>query len=193
MGGGRRFAVAAEPIKVEVSRRILHIGSAAYPLQNIARVQSQELEWVRWPAIKSFLKAAVIWIVLGAAATAAIKFAADRQPGSTIALNQGHYITIAWTVAAVLLAVNATVLLVRLRATWRRYYALVIDTAGSARAALVNPDRMIISDLVAKITKAIENPDDPASGFPPIIINNSSHIGDNVNVSGTGNTGKVTV
>ena len=92
-----------------------------------------------------------------------------------------------------LLALSAIVLLVRLRRTWRRYYALVIDTAGSARAALVNPDRMIISDLVAKVTKAIENPDDPATGFPPLTINNCSHIGDNVNVSGTGNTGKVTI
>jgi hypothetical protein len=185
--------VAAEPIKVEVSRRILHIGSAAYPLQNIARVQSQELEWVRWPAIKSFLKAAVIWIVLGVAATVAIKVVAGRQPGSTIALDQGHYISIAWAGASVLLAISAIVLLVRLRGTWRQYFALVIDTAGSARAALVNPDRRIISDLVAKITKAIENPGDPAASFPPLIINNHTHIGDNVNVSGTGNTGKVTI
>jgi len=185
--------VAAELIQVEVSRRILHIGSAAYPLQNIARVQSQELEWVRWPAIKSFLKAFVIWILLGAAATAAIKVTASRQSGSTIALNQGHYIAIAWGVAAALIAISGIVLLVRLRGTWRQYYALVIDTAGSARAALVNPDRMIISSLVAKITKAIENPDDPASSFPPLTINNYNHVGDNVNVNGTGNTGKVTI
>jgi hypothetical protein len=185
--------MAAERIQVEVTRRILHIGSAAYPLQNIARVQSQALEFARWPAIRSFLKAAVIWIVLGAAATAAIKFAADRQAGSITPANQGHYVAIAWAVAVALLAVSAILLLVRLRPTWRRYYALVIDTAGSARAALVNPNRMVISDLVAKVTKAIENPDDPAAGFPPLTINNYSHIGDNVNVSGTGNTGKVTL
>jgi hypothetical protein len=190
---GRRFAVAAEPIKVEVSRRILHIGSAAYPLQNIARVQSQELQWVRWPAIKSFLKTAVVWIVLGAAATAAIKFAANRKPFSTFAVNQGHYIAIAWAITTVLVAISVMVLLVRLRGTWRQYYALVIDTAGAARAALVNPDRLVISDLVARITKAIDNPDDPATSFPPLTINNYSHIGDNVNVSGTGNTGKVTI
>jgi len=81
-------------------------------LQNIARVQSQELEWVRWPAIKSFLKAFVIWILLGAAATAAIKVAASRQSGSTIAINQGHYIAIVWGVAAVLIAISGIVLLV---------------------------------------------------------------------------------
>jgi hypothetical protein len=141
--------VAAERIKVEVSRRILHIGPAAYPLQNIARVQSQVLKFARWPTIRSFVKAAVIWIVLGAAATAAIKFAADRQAGSITPANQGHYIAIAWAVAAALIAVSAMLLLVRLAHTWQRYYALVIDTAGPARAALVNPDRVVISDLVA--------------------------------------------
>jgi len=185
--------VAAELIKVEISRRILHIGSAAYPLQNIARVESQELEWVRWPAIRSFLRAFVIWILLGAAATAAIKVTASRQSGSTIALNQGHYIAITWGVAAALIAISGLVLLVRLRGTWRQYYALVIDTAGSARAALVNPDRMLISSLAGQITKAIENPDDPASSFPPLTINNYNHVGDNVNGNGTGNTGKVTI
>jgi heme/copper-type cytochrome/quinol oxidase subunit 2 len=185
--------MADESIKVEVSRRILHIGSAVYPLQNIARVQSQELRFARWPAIRSFLKAAVILIVLGIAATVAIKFAANRQAGSTIAANQSHYIAIAWAVAVVLLAISAIVLLVRLLPTWRRYYALIIDTAGSARAALVTTERMKISDLVTKITRAIANPNDPTTIFQPITITNNSHIGDNVQVSGTGNTGKVTV
>jgi heme/copper-type cytochrome/quinol oxidase subunit 2 len=186
--------MAAEPIKIEVSRRILHIGSAAYPLQNIARVQSQELEWVRWPAIKSFLRAAVIWIVLGVAATVAVKIAARRGGSySTIALDQNHYLSIAWGVVVALLAISAALLLFRLRGTWRQYYALVIDSAGSASAALVSPDRRLIRDLVAKITKAIENPDDPAASFSPITINNHNHIGDNINVSGSGNTGKVTI
>jgi hypothetical protein len=49
--------VAAERIRVEVSRRILHIGCAAYPLQNIARVQSRVPKFARWPAIRSFVKA----------------------------------------------------------------------------------------------------------------------------------------
>lgn len=184
--------MADESIKVEVSRRILHIGSAAYPLQNIARVQSQELQFARWPAIRSFLKAAVTLIVLGIAATVAIRFAANRQAGSTIAANQGHYIAITWAVATVLLAISAIVLVVHLLPTWRRYYALIIDTAGSARAALVTTERTKISDLVTKITRAIANPNDPTTIFQQIITNNS-HIGDNVQVSGSGNTGKVTV
>lgn len=178
--------MATERIRVEISRRVLHIGSTVYPLQNIARVQPQALQFARWPAIKSFLKAVVIWTVLAAVASAAIKAAAGRQTGSITAVN-------VWTAAAVPVAVSALLLLVRLGRTWRRYYALVIDTAGSARAALVNPDRRVISDLVAKITKAIEKPDDPAAVFAPMTINNYSHVGDNVHVSGTGNTGKVMI
>lgn len=185
--------MAAERTRVEISRRILHIGSAAYPLQNIARVQPQALEFARWPAIKSFLKAVTIWTVVAAVASAAIKLAADRQAGSITPVSQAHYMVIAWAGAATPVAASAVLLLVRLGRTWRRYYALVIDTAGSARAALVNPDRTVISDLVARITKAIEKPDDPAAVFAPLTINNYSHLGDNVHVSGTGNVGKVTV
>ena len=53
-----------------MSRRILHIGSAAYPLANIARVQSQVLGFKRWPAVRAFIVVTVLWITLGAAAMA---------------------------------------------------------------------------------------------------------------------------
>ena len=53
--------MATKSIEVSVSRRILHIGSAAYPLTNIARVQSQVLEIKRWPPIRAFLVATLAW------------------------------------------------------------------------------------------------------------------------------------
>jgi hypothetical protein len=163
--------VAAERIKVEVSRRILHIGPAAYPLQNIARVQSQVLKFARWPAVRAFIVATVIWIALGAAATFAIKYAYSHNAASLSYDSQQKYLGIARLAPAVLTGLSLLRLLFRLRLTWRRYYALVIETAGTASAALVNPDRSSISGLVSKITLAIDNPDDPHYHFHETVSN----------------------
>ena len=56
-------------------------------------------------------------------------------------------------------------LVYRLWWTWRSYYALVIETAGTASAALINPDRHEIDNLVSRITRAIDDPENPQNHF----------------------------
>lgn len=167
--------MAAKPITVSVSKRILHVGSAAYPLANIARVQSQALEFRRWPAIRDFIIQAVIWIALGTAATFAIRYAYSQDVGGITYDSQQRYLNIARLVPAVLIGLSLVRLLVRLAPTWRQYYALVIETAGTPTALIINPDRRLIDSLVIDITHALENPDQ--AYFAPITVNNFSNNG----------------
>lgn len=161
--------MAAKPITVSVSKRILHIGSSSYPLANIARVQSQEIEFRRWPAIRAFIIQAVIWIVLGAAATYAINYTSSHDMGG-FAYDSQRYLNLVRPASAVLIGLSLVRLLIRLAPTWRRYYALVIETAGTPNAVLINPDRGLIDSLVIDITHALEDPD--YAYFAPVTINN---------------------
>jgi hypothetical protein len=168
--------MATKTIAVSVSRRILHIGSAAYPLANIARVQSQELGIKRWPAIRAFILATLAWIALGVAATFAIKYAYSHNTGGITYDNEQRYLGWARLASAILVGLSVLRLLFRLGPAWRRYYALVIETAGTARAAIINPDRNLITNLVTSITYAIENPDDPSRDFS-VNVNHNYNFG----------------
>jgi hypothetical protein len=168
--------MAIKSVEVSVSRRILHIGSAAYPLTNIARVQSQVLQIKRWPPIRAFIVATLAWIALGVAATFAIKYAYSHNAGGITYDNQQRYLGFVRLGVAVLIGLSVLRLLYRLAPAWRRYYALIIETAGTAQAAIINPDRNLITSLVASITYAIENPDDPRRDFT---INVTTHYNNN--------------
>ena len=180
------ISMATKSIAVGVSRRVLHIGSSAYPLQAIARVTSEVIRFKRWPAIRAFIGATVLWIILGVAATVVVKFAVsdpDAVDGS-----QGHYLAIVRVVAICLVAFSALRLLFRLRRTWRRYYTLVIETAGAASAVLVNPDGDLIRNIAHRIVEAI---DEPLANWS-VTVNDHRHTGDVINQSGSGSVGKVT-
>jgi hypothetical protein len=153
-----------------VSKRILHIGSAAYPLANIARVQSQEIKFRRWPAIRAFIIQTVIWIALGVAATYAINYGYSHDMGGITYDSQQRYLGIARLASAILIGLGLALLLIRLVPTLRRYYALVIETAGTPNAVIINPDRGLIDNLVIQITHALENPDQ--ANVAPITITN---------------------
>jgi len=73
--------MATKSVEVSVSRRILHVGSAVYPLTNIARVQSLLLQIKLWPPIRAFIVATLAWIALGVAATFAINDAYNHNAG----------------------------------------------------------------------------------------------------------------
>jgi hypothetical protein len=62
-----------EVINVEISRRVLRIGAAAYPVQNIARAQTVTLEPKRGTAWRRYVVAVVFWVILGVAAAVAVK------------------------------------------------------------------------------------------------------------------------
>ena len=56
-----------EVIDVRVSRRVPWVGEAAYPLQNIARAQRVKLVPKRGAALRSYVKAVLLCLLLAVA------------------------------------------------------------------------------------------------------------------------------
>ena len=53
-----------EVINVRVSRRVLWVGAQAYPLQNIARAQTIKLVPKREAAVRHYVMAVILWVLL---------------------------------------------------------------------------------------------------------------------------------
>lgn len=144
-----------EVIEVRVSQGILWVGSEAYPLRNIARVQPVKLVPSRGAAVRRFLKAVVFCVVLAVAAAAAAGVAS--RVSSTQGYNALHGVAVGlFALAAVLAAISTIRLIIRL--SRRAAYALVIETAGTPRTALVTYDENLVFHLARRITDAIGNP-----------------------------------
>jgi molybdopterin converting factor small subunit len=173
----------SEAIEVRISRQVLWVGAEAYPLQNIARAQTITLVPDYWRACRRYLIAVVCWALLGAAAIAAIRLAPrlDYGQGS----NTLHAAAAGALVLALALFALSTIKLIRVLSA-RTYYALVIETAGTARRALVSTDGNLVSELVRQIIKAI---DDPRAEFRQLVVN--YHYGDKIYQHGDFNLGKV--
>lgn len=144
----------SEVINVGISRRVLRIGAAAYPVQNIARAQTVTLIPKRGTAWRHYVVAVMFWVILGVAAAVAVKKVTGLSNSGLTAL---HCVEVA---ALVLLVVSTIRLIVKLSA--RTFYALVIETAGTPRTALVSANQREVTRLVDEIMEAI---DDPAAEF----------------------------
>lgn len=171
-----------EVIDVRVSRRILWVGAEAYPLHNIARAQTIKLVVNRGAAIRSFVKSLLLWAILGAAGVLAINAAGSNSTNTSNITNARNAV-----VAVALLMVGVSLFkLVRTLST-RKLYALVIETAGTPRTALVGTDENVVGRLVYQIMDAIDN---PQAEFQLRVEN--FHVGDKIQQFGNHNLGKVT-
>jgi Family of unknown function (DUF6232) len=169
----------SETIEVQVSQRILWVGGEAYPLQNIARAQTIKLVPKRAAAFGRFLIAIIVWILLGVAGIVAINNAqsVDVDPNVRTAV----------VVVVSVLVLVSTIRLLRVLME-RTLYALVIETAGSPRTALVTPDGNQVTNLVRAIMNAINN---PQAEFRTLVQN--IHRGDKIQQFGSHSVGKVSI
>ena len=162
-------------LNIGVSRRILWVGAEAYPLQNIARAQTVRLDPARSHAVWTFVKSVLLWIFLGAAGSVPLRYVPTLSEEDVDRLT--GYIAIAVTALAVFSAVRLLVVLSR-----RTLYALVIETAGTPRTAVVSPHWHVLNGLVNQIMAAISN---PAAEFHQQVVN---HYGSQfVNQQGANN------
>lgn len=162
-------------LNIGVSRRILWVGAEAYPLQNIARAQTVRLDPARSHAVWTFVKSVLLWIFLGAAGAVPLRYVPTLSEEDVDRLT--GYIAIAVTALAVFSAVRLLVVLSR-----RTLYALVIETAGTPRTAVVSPHWHVLNGLVNQIMAAISN---PAAEFHQQVVN---HYGSQfVNQQGANN------
>ena len=176
-----------ELIDIRISRRILWVGTAAYPLQNIARAQTIEIQRDRRAALRRYLRAVVLCVFLGAAATVAIKLAPRLTSvrGSNALLHAAAGVLV---LALVLMAISTVRLITVLLA--RTYYALVIETSGTPQTALISDNETRVSQIVGLIMDAI---DDPGVELNTTIENHNNYNfgGNQINQSGSASSGNI--
>jgi hypothetical protein len=150
MSGGGDAVSKSAVIDVGVRQRILWIGGEAYPLHNIARAQTVRLVPRRASAVGAFVMAVLLWVVLGVGGAVALRFAeVSRSDLDTLT----GYIVIGVLVLIVFSTIRLVVALAR-----RTLYALVIETAGAPRTAVISPNEALLDQLVHQIMEAINNP-----------------------------------
>ncbi|MDQ2792356.1 MAG: DUF6232 family protein [Actinomycetota bacterium] len=128
--------------EIRISRRLLRIGNQAYPLTNIARVQTLWVEGNR--SLATFREFVGLLLIIGV-----IVFVLPMLGlgGSASGL----------TLSAIVIA--GMVVLWRLVMRERRF-VLLIETAGSQIAALAGKDEPEIRRIEDAVVEAIENPPD---------------------------------
>jgi len=166
-------------LEVHVTDKILWIGPDAYPVQNIARARVRDLVPLKQKSPWGiFLKSLVKWVVIAVVATIVVAVTHINEAW-------GGLIWLFTLIFIVIAAVKLVIHLLRKKAI--TYYALTIETAGTAWDALVSDDRSIIEEIIGKIIEAI-------NGLPvdfQRVVNNFINIGDNIKQYGNNNIGKV--
>ncbi|MGW3076125.1 DUF6232 family protein [Kitasatospora sp. NPDC001132] len=180
-------AVLTASVDLRVSKRLLWVGGATYPLHNIVRVYAFVLLPKRKEALRRFARQVVQALTL--ALLAVIGAGLPSDIGKGVEMFKGAVLT-----AALLWAGYGFVeMLVVL--TSPALPVPAVDTAGNATALIGTADRARLAEAVRILSHALENPEtEVALKIRSVTVNTGNyHIGDNVNMyGGSGNTGKVT-
>jgi hypothetical protein len=178
---GRSSAVpskgSSEVINVRVSRRVLWIGSDAYPLQNIARAQARKITPHPGTPVRDYIKAVIGWLIVGIILSAILGAVA----------HSGALAALVWLAVLAVLAWRTVQLVQKLHLD-NTYYALIIETAGNPNTALISRDASVVSELVQEIMAAIDNPN---AEFSQNVTN--YHLGDKITQYGNSNVGKIAI
>jgi hypothetical protein len=171
-------------IDLSISKRLLWVGGAAYPLQNIARVYTFTLHPRRKEAVLRFLKRVALTLSVAAVLTLLGGLAAMGSEGAETVL------TWVWLLAFGVLVYALVDMITVLSA--QSHFVLAVETSGPSTALVTaqNPDQL--RQLVHSIAYAIENPETEFQvRVETLTISPSNYyFGDNVNMyGGTGNVG----
>ncbi|WKE70321.1 MULTISPECIES: DUF6232 family protein [unclassified Streptomyces] len=176
-------------LDLRVSKRILWIGRAVYPLANIARVYSFVLRPRRKEAVLRFLRysagtIAIAMLVMLPSLPALALGGSDGQSGAA------GYVVLVW-----LLALGAEIFfLVDMLGvlTASPQHVLAVETSGASTALVTSPDPRYLDQLVDQLSYAIEHPDTEfrVTVQSLTVSPRNYYFGDNVNMyGGSGNTG----
>ncbi|MFB7312658.1 DUF6232 family protein [Streptomyces sp. NPDC056192] len=177
-------------VDLRVGRRLLWVGNAAYPMQNITRVYTVTIMPRRQEAVVRFLTRAAITAAVAIALTLLASLPAVLA--SAIGAGDGGFglILFVWLVgfgAGIYCLVD---MISVLSASPR--YVLAIETSGLSTALVTSSNPSQLPQLVGYIVHAIENPQTEFQvKVETLAINPSNYyFGDNVNMyGGTGNVG----
>ncbi|MFE0451056.1 DUF6232 family protein [Streptomyces sp. NPDC058914] len=172
---------------LRVSKRLLWIGTAAYPLHNIARVYTLTLRPKRKDAVMRFLKRA-------AAVTAvAIVLMLPGLPAYIVSEGRsgtGTYMTFVW-IAALGAGIYFLIEMISVLNAPSQY-VLAVETSGASTAVVTSQNPQHLDQLVGYISHAIEHPETEFQVTVERITLSPNHyyFGDNVNMyGGNGNVG----
>jgi hypothetical protein len=189
MPGYAPGSTPANGMRVAVSKRILWVGTAAYPLATIVRVGTTVIVPRHGAAVRRFLKfaaivvlAAVVIYVLGSITSSGGGGDGEQQSSGA-----------GWVfVVAPIIVIGYFVLDTLPVLTQTRLFAVAIDTAGPPTALVAWKQPEAANELANAVTDAIEN---PQLEFSKVVHNmvvdlRQYRFGDNVNIyGGQGNTG----
>ncbi|MFC0497477.1 DUF6232 family protein [Streptomyces mutabilis] len=172
-------------VDLRVGKRLLWVGAAAYPLQNITRVYTFTMMPRRKEATLRFLKrtALILSVAFALTIVAGLTAIADSSMA-------GGILTFVWIGAVAALVFSIVDLFSVLSAPAQ--YVLAVETSGPSIAMVTSSDPHQLDRLVAPIVQAIENPEAEFHvEVEQLLVNPSNYyFGDNVNMyGGSGNVG----
>lgn len=175
-------------LDLTVTKRLLWVGGAVYPLQNVARVYTFVLKPRRKESVVTFARRTALTLLaaLGFTVFGAIAGVLARSPDTTF----DGTIRFVWTASGIgLLYYFADMMAVLTAAS---HFVLAVESNGQS-TALVTGRTDHLNGLVHQIAYAIENPDTELRvQVQRLTISNPSHyyFGDTVNMyGGQGNSG----
>ncbi|WP_406443284.1 DUF6232 family protein [Streptomyces sp. NBC_01613] len=176
---------ALRGIDLRVGKRLLWVGGAAYPLENVTRVYTFMLTPMRKEATVLFLKRVGIILSVACALTilGGITSIASESTAGTIVM-------FVWLGSAAALIFSGVEWLSVLSAPTQ--YVLAVETSGPSIAMVTSDDPRRLDQLVGSIVHAIENPETEFHVTVDRLMVNPRHyyFGDNVNMyGGSGNVG----
>ncbi|MEU9373133.1 DUF6232 family protein [Streptomyces sp. NPDC048255] len=185
---GRALAASSGgALDLTVTRRLLWVGGAVYPLQNVARVYTFVLHPRRKEAVLLFLRrtALTILVAMGFTLFSAIAGFLSREQASF----EG-FLTFIWLVSVAALIYFLVEMAIVLSAS--SHFVMAVESNGQS-TALVTGHHDHLNHLVYQIAHAIENPDTELRvRVERLTISNPSnyYFGDTVNMyGGSANTG----
>lgn len=173
-------------IDLLVSKRLLWVGGACYPLGNIARVHTLTIHPRRKEAVVRFFKRSAIIGAVTIALTiigGALALLGNRGTG-------GGLLTLVYLGAAAA-AIYSFVEMTQVLSA-QPHFVLAVETAGPSQAVVTSQNPHLLNQLVGQIADAIENPEaEFRVKVESITISPKNYyFGDNVNMfGGSGNVG----
>ncbi|MFJ7063971.1 DUF6232 family protein [Streptomyces sp. NPDC101115] len=171
---------------VVISKRLLWVGGAVYPLHNIARVYTFMLHPRRGEAVRRFLKRTALTLIVAMAFTFFTGIAAfgsqSDLSGLLTFIWMGAIGALIWFLIDMIMVLSA-----------KSHFVLAVESNGQSTALVTAPNPATLHQLVQSVAHAIEHPDTELQvrverlmiGSP-----NNYYFGDTVNMyGGQGNVG----
>ncbi|MGW1909887.1 DUF6232 family protein [Streptomyces sp. NPDC002076] len=180
------------PVRVDlrVSKRILWIGAAVYPLHNIARVYTFVMRPKRKEAVLRFLRYTAVTMIVGFLAMLPGLLASINAGGGDGNSGAAGYVVFVWIVAA-LAEIYFLIEMVGVL-TAAPQHVLAIETSGASTALVTSQNAQYLDQIVGQISYAIDHPDVEfkVTVESLTVSPKNYYFGDNVNMyGGSGNVG----